>query len=74
MTRRPHPTPAENRRQIVELIEDNGVDLGLDGDRLKARWRGDGPMPDGADGFIRRFKLEIVIHLQERARPDRQAA
>lgn len=71
MPMKPNPTPAENRRQIVDLIERNGVQLWLEGDRLKARWTGEGDMPDGADGFIRRFKPEIVQHLQERAQLER---
>jgi hypothetical protein len=74
VSRKPEPTVAENRRQIVDLIERNGVELWLEGERLMARWTGAGMMPEGADGFIRRFKPEIVAHLRERVEQERRAA
>jgi hypothetical protein len=36
--------------------------------------RGEGTMPKTADGFVRRFKAEIVQHRQELAQGERHAA
>jgi hypothetical protein len=74
VSKRSNPTPAENRRQIVELIKRNHVVLWLEGDRLLARWTREATMPEGADGFIRRFKPEIVAHLRDRMEQEMRAA
>ncbi len=55
-----------NGREITGILETNNVDLWLEGDRLCARWTGEGEMHPGADGFIRRFRNEIVATLRER--------
>lgn len=57
---------AANGNEIVGILESNGVRIWLDGERLFARWTGEGQMPSGADGFIRRFKAEIVATLKAR--------
>ena len=59
---------AADPAQVMRILDIRGIAVRLEGDHLRAHWRGGGPIPADMAAFIRHFKPVIAGALHERAR------